>query len=188
MSQPATPNETDVELMRRVQDEDSEAFALLYDRHSLHAFRVARAVLHHSDRAEEAVQEGFLSMWRGRASYRPTAQGSFRAWAMQTVRNRAIDAARRDAAAKRPLLGAAEIQAIPDPAHGSPLEGIIRRSDAESLQASLLCIPEAQAEVIGLAYFGDLTHTEIAAELDLPEGTVKGRMRLGLEKLRDRMD
>lgn len=82
---------------------------------------------------------------------------SFKAWAMSIVRNRAIDSR------------------------------VHTRSDTAALLASLGELPEAQAEVIALAYIGELTHSEIAAMLDLPSGTVKGRMRLGLEKLRRRM-
>lgn len=174
--------------MRRVQADDPAAFALLYDRHASLAWRVARSVLRDDARTEEAVQEGFLSMWRGRATYQPTTHGSFRAWAMLTVRNRAIDSARRDAAAKRAPIAKAEVDAIPDPLNRSLLDGVIFRSAAADLHAALRRIPEAQAEVISLAYFGGLTHTEIAAQLDLAKGTVKGRMRLGLKNLRGRLD
>lgn len=127
------------------------------------------------------------------ASFQFKEHGSFSAWAMRTVRNRAIDSSRRDTATKRPRTGNAELiaipelMAIPDPSSRTPLEGVIFRSDAASLHAALRRIPDAQAVVISLAFFGDLTHAEIAAHLNLPEGTVKGRMRLGLEKLRGRM-
>lgn len=186
---PADPNEPDPELMRRAQADDADAFGHLFDRHAAYALRVAMSILHRADRAEEAVQEGFLSMWRARSSYRATENGSFRAWAMQTVRNRAIDSLRRDAALKRPsVAGEADVEDVVDAAHGSPLEQIIFRSESDALRISMLGLPEKQAEVIDLAYFGGLTHAQIAEHLDLPEGTVKGRMRLGMEKLRGSMD
>lgn len=180
--------EADERLMQRLQADEAVAFELLYDRYSLQAYRVAYSVCRDRSFAEEAVQEGFLAIWRGRSSYRPLPERSFRAWAMQTVRNRAIDSVRRAAAAKRPRSGDLEVADLADPASRSPLDEVVWRSEHESLRGSLQRLPDAQAEVIGLAFFGELSHTEIAAQLDLPEGTVKGRMRLGLERMRRRMD
>jgi RNA polymerase sigma-70 factor (ECF subfamily) len=138
--------------MHRVQADDAEAFAELYDRHASRAFGVARALCFDAGRAEDAVQEGFLSIWRARRSYRPD-KGSFQAWAMVAVRSRAV----------------------------------IERGDRDALVGALGQLPVTQAEVIALALFGELTHGEIAAQLALPPGTVKGRMRLGLEKLRSQL-
>ena len=154
--------QSDEALMLRAQADDTDAFAALYDRHAEGAFRVARAICRDSSRAEDAVREGFLAIWRGRADYRPDA-GSFRAWSMRIVKDMAIDSAQQAAE------GAAE-------------------SEREELIALLQRLPEAQAEVIVLAFYGGLSHAEIAAQLDLPAGTVKGRMRLGLEKLRQELD
>ena len=177
---------TDEELMRRVQDtEDVEAFSSLYDRHATRAYRIARSVCGDSSRSEEAVQEGFLSIWRGRAKFRPVS-GSFQAWSMSIVRYAAIDALRRDRVAKRPRLVEQGIEPA-DSRAASPEEQVVAGSEAEAVRASLTQLPEAQAEVITLAFFGDLSHSEIAQALDLPPGTVKGRMRLGLEKLRSQM-
>lgn len=186
---PNRPEHDDVALMARVQAGDTAAFEQLYDRHADRAFWVALAVCHDDGRAEEAVQEGFLAIWRGRANYRAAA-GSFRAWAMKIIHNRAIDSHRT--AACRPPLQRGEVSDDPrstpvDPSR-TPAEEAIARSDSQALRASLQRLPEAQAEVIVLAFFGDLTHTEIASQLNLPTGTVKGRMRLGLEKLRGQVD
>lgn len=137
--------------MERVQHGDTDAFGQLYDRHAKRAFQIARATCRDRSHAEDAVREGFLAIWRSRADYRPDA-GSFRAWSMRIVQNKAIDAS-------------------PD-----PLLGALQR------------LPKAQAEVIALAFHGHLSHAEIAKQLDLPPGAIKGRMRLGLEKLRQEMD
>ena len=178
----------DDELMRRVQGNDPYAFARLYDRHVAPAYRVARGVCGDASRAEDAVQEGFLSIWRGRDSYRP-GRCSFRGWAMKVVRNRALDALRHDAAARRPELAELdEAGGHRDRSSGSPEESMITRNDNDAMLAALRRLPDAQAAVIMLAFFGELTHTEIAAQLALPEGTVKGRMRLGLKKLRVQLD
>jgi DNA-directed RNA polymerase specialized sigma24 family protein len=98
---PVDPRQSDGALMDRVKADDAGAFAELYDRHAARAFRVARVVYHDSGHAEDAVQEGFLSVWRQRAQFRPEA-GSFQAWSMRIVHSRAIDSHR--SAAARPQL------------------------------------------------------------------------------------
>lgn len=172
----------DDELMGRVQEGDDEAFAELYDRHATRAYRVARAVCDDSRRAEDAVQEGFLSIWRARARYRPE-RGSVQAWVMTTAHNRALDIVRSEAAIKRPQR--VELNGNESgPSTGSPEDSVVESASRELLIGALGNLPEPQAEVIKLAFFGGLTHSEIAARLELPPGTVKGRIRLGLEKLR----
>lgn len=172
--------------MRSVQAGDTDAFGELYDRHVTRALRVARSVGHQSARAEDAVQEGFLSIWRSRASYRPWT-GSFQAWAMTTIRHRAVDSIRSDRAGARPELTDAS-EGVPDSASASLQDEAITRSEGHALRGTLRQLPDAQAEVIALAFFGGLSHSEITAHLSLPEGTVKGRMRLGLKKLRTEME
>jgi RNA polymerase sigma factor (sigma-70 family) len=178
--------ESDATLMGRVQAGDTAAFAELYSRYAVRALRVASAVCHDIALAEEAVQEGFLAIWRSRARYRPEC-GSFRAWAMRMVQNRAIDAMRdRSARARREQLDALSTARL-SATSASPQEEAIAHWERQALRASLDRIPPTQAEVIALAYFGGLTQAEIAAQLGLPEGTVKGRMRLGLQKMRRQM-
>jgi len=181
---------SDEQLMALVQAGGSQAFAELYARHYARALGVALAICNDHHHAEDVVQEGFLSIWRGRDTYRRNG-GSLSTWAMEVVRNRAIDSIRREGAGKRPRLTDTEIGEIADAAVSSPLDQIVIRSERDEghigLDASLRRLPAAQAEVITLAYFEELSHTQIAARLTLPEGTVKGRMRLAMEKLRDAM-
>ena len=185
-SQRTDGQRTDEQLMHRVCDDDTAAFGELYDRYSVLAFRVARSVCHDAGHAEEAVQEGFLSIWRARGRYRPEA-GSVKGWALRIVRNRAIDAVRREATDRRPELVELK-QGTPDAKSPSPPEAAIASSEADALRGFMADLPDTQAEVITLAFFGGLTHTEIAEQLDLPDGTVKGRMRLGMHKLRAAME
>ena len=175
---------SDEALMGRVQADDTEAFAELYDRHSGRALRVARAVCRDAGRSEDAVQDAFLSIWRTRSTFRP-ATGSFQAWAMKIVQHRAIDSARREAS--RPGPGRLDTS-VPDSVSRSVQDDVVERSEAEALRASLDSLPPAQAEVVALAFFGGLTHSQIADQLELPAGTVKGRMRLGLHKLRGQFE
>lgn len=182
----AGPAATDDELMARVQGGDSAAFGLLYDRHCAMALRIARGVCRAPERAEDAVQDAFFSMWRSRASYSADS-GTFKSWCAQIVRHRAVDGVRCDGAGAHGLTVSAP-DGVPDvPAPGSVQEAVVEREDAATLRAALGRLPDAQAEVIALAFYGELTHLEIARRLALPQGTVKGRMRLGLKELRRQM-
>jgi len=172
---------SDDDLMAQVSAGSAESFVDLYDRYCDRAYRVARSVCHDEGRAQEAVQEGFLAVWNGRANFR-SQQGTVAAWLLTVVRYRAIDAARSNHRhASRRANDDQLTRRSPDE---DPAETALRRDEAQRVRASLATLPDAQAEVITLAYYGQLTHTEIAAQLGLPRGTVKGRMRLGLQKLR----
>ena len=171
----------DRELMARVSAGSVESFGDLYDRYCDRAYSVAWSVCRDDGRAQEAVQDGLLAVWKSRASYRPQ-QGSVAAWLLTMVRHRAIDLARSNG--KHAARRASDPQLDGLPAADDPVEAAVRRDDAQRLQEALARLPDAQAEVITLAYYGQLSHAEIAAQLGLPTGTVKGRMRLGLNRLR----
>jgi RNA polymerase sigma-70 factor (ECF subfamily) len=172
---------SDGELMVRVTAGSVDSFVALHGRYYDRAYRVARAVCHDDGRAQEAVQEGFLAVWNSRASYR-SQQGTVAAWLLTVVRYRAIDIARSNH--KHASRRASDTQLPQGSSEEETWEIVVRHDDARRLQTSLAMLPDAQAEVITLGYHGQLTTTEIAAHLGLPVGTVKGRMRLGLEKLR----
>jgi len=172
----------DAALMLRVQADDAEAFCAFYDRFGLRAYRLARSIARDDARAEDALQEAFLSIWRSRASFCPE-QGTVISWVMGTVRNRSLDSVRRH---HRHDSRRAEEEGIEDRlrARSDTAGTAVERDQAAQLRGVLSRLPDAQREVIALAYFGELSSTEIATELSLPLGTVKGRMRLGLQKLR----
>jgi RNA polymerase sigma-70 factor (ECF subfamily) len=177
----APQDDYDRELMGRVSAGSQESFGELYDRYCDRAYTVARFVCRDDGRAQEAVQEGFLSVWNSRASYRPE-QGTVRAWLLTVIRFRAIDIARANSKHASQPVSEDQLEGLSSVS--DPLESAIKCEDARTLQASLAMLPDAQAEVITLAFYGQLTHTEIATQLGLPPGTVKGRMRLGMQKLR----
>jgi RNA polymerase sigma-70 factor (ECF subfamily) len=148
------------------------------------AYSLAYRIVGNAGAAEDVTQEAFLSVWRSEAGY-DAARGSVRSWLLGIVRNRAIDAVRRSSAARAPRLdiGAAErLEEMPS-ADRTDAE-VERRDEAQSIRGALAQLPEEQSQVIGLAYFGGFSQSEIAAMLGTPLGTVKGRMRLGLEKVR----
>jgi RNA polymerase sigma-70 factor (ECF subfamily) len=172
---------SDGQLMAKVSAGSVESFVDLYDRYCDRAYRVARTVCHDDGRAQEAVQDGFLAVWRSRENYRPQ-QGTVAGWLLAVVRYRAIDIARSNH--KHASRRQSDDQLPDRSAVDDPFQTAVTRDEAQRLQASLAMLPDAQAEVITLAYYGQLTVTEIAARLGVPAGTIKGRMRLGLKKLR----
>jgi RNA polymerase sigma-70 factor, ECF subfamily len=186
---PVPQSISDRELMRRVQQDDPDAFGTLYDRLAAPATRIAQLTIQgdaDADRVADAVQEGFLSIWRGRDQYRPDL-GEVHTWVFGIVRNRAIDSMRRNGRHDRHRGDADELERVHPAAHDT--EGdFLTGDDARSLRVLIVDLPAEQRDVIALAYYGGCTHTEIADRLDLPLGTVKGRMRLGMEKLRGRMN
>jgi RNA polymerase sigma-70 factor, ECF subfamily len=173
----------DEDLMTLVERQQAEAFEVLYDRHGGAAYSLAHRIVGDPAVAEDVTQEAFLSLWRSGARY-DAARGSVRSWALGIVRNRAIDALRRSAGSA-PKLDLDDDAVIEAQAAGELTDAeAIRRETARRVRGALRELPREQSEVIGLAYFGGFTHAEIAEMLGMPLGTVKGRMRLGLEKIR----
>ncbi len=172
----------DEEVMALVQTGDARAFELLYDRHGGAAFSVAYRMVPNRVTAEDIVQEAFLSIWRSRLRYMPD-RGSVRTWVLGIVHHRAIDALRRNLVHDKRRASAEGIEEWQEAKELTDVEAA-RRLEARSVRAALEQLPDEQCRVIELAYFGGFSHSEIAAMLDQPIGTIKGRMRLGLEKLR----
>jgi len=172
--------------MRLVHGGDARAFEVIFDRHADAAFSFAFRMCGRQAMAEDVVQEAFLALWRSGAPYDP-ARGTVRAWIVGVVHNRAIDAFRRDTAhAGRDVSDDGAVERMVA-AERTETE-VERRDETEQVRAALGTLPAEQRRVIELAYFGGFSHTEIAEMLELPSGTVKGRMRLGLRKLRLALD
>ena len=176
----------DEDLMPLLAEKDADAFEVFYDRHGGAAYSLAYRIVGDRNNAEDVVQEAFLSIWRSGARY-DRARGSVRAWTLGIVRNRAIDALRR-LSGNAPKLdfddeAALEQRSSPDRTE----ELAIQHESAAEVRGALRELPDEQSKVIQLAYFGGFTHSEIAEMLGMPLGTVKGRMRLGMEKIRTRL-
>jgi RNA polymerase sigma-70 factor, ECF subfamily len=172
----------DEELMQLVQNGEVDAFEVIFDRHASAAFSLAYRMCGRRAAAEDIVQDAFLSLWRSGGGYDPR-RGSVRSWVLSVVHNRAIDAMRR--------LGSKAGRDVPDEGIANRLPAVERTDteverldDARQVRTALDELPPDQRRVIELAYFGGFTHAEIAEMLELPPGTVKGRMRLGLNKMR----
>jgi|ERR1700729_1988365 len=169
----------DEQLMEQVKSGSIEAFGELYDRYCDRAYRVAWWVCYDHHRAEETVQGTFLSIWHSQTLYQSEV-GTVAAWLLTTVHYRAIDILRRHTKDA----GRRDGEDTLDAHFVSGYNQVVNHKDACRLGKLLNRLPDAQREVITLAFYGKLTHTEIATALQLPAETVKGRMRLGLERLR----
>ena len=175
----------DKDLISQVGQGDAQAFTTLYERHGRAAYALAYRLMGEKQAAEDLLQEAFLKLWRGVASYR-AERGSVRTWILSIVHNRGIDQLRSLASRRRTQ------EKIESSAQRSqPSEAFVqswRNSPREQVREGLKTLPSEQSKVLELAYFSGYTHVEIAELLDLPLGTVKGRMRLGLKKIRDYFD
>ncbi|MBA2759980.1 MAG: sigma-70 family RNA polymerase sigma factor [Chloroflexia bacterium] len=174
--------QSDTDLLRAVIARDADAYLVLYDRYHRLAFGLAYRLLDDPPRAEEAVQDAFMQVWNRAGAFDFDKSGNVRGWMMTIVHHRAIDLHRRH--------GRHEAQAVSLDDHlelrsrADVWEDVSRTLTQEAMRDAMDTLPEDQRRTIELAYFGGLSQTEIAKQENMPLGTVKGRMRLGLNKLR----
>ncbi|MGH1364121.1 MAG: RNA polymerase sigma factor [Calditrichia bacterium] len=172
---------SDEELLSKIAKNDQEAFQVIYSRHSARLFGICLAVLRENRVAQDALQEAFLAIWRGAGSFTAT-KGRASTWMNYLCRNRCIDmlrSRRYQALETDEKLDQrfAEAASLPDSnTHALQISA--------KLKSALESLPKEQKELLELAYFAGLTHSEIAEESGLPLGTIKSRLRLGMEKLR----
>jgi RNA polymerase sigma-70 factor (ECF subfamily) len=161
---------------------DRGAFGPFYDRYAPIAFRVIRGIVREPADAAEVLQDVFWEAWVGAGRYDPQ-RGSPEAWIVMRARARAIDRV-RSVRKRTEVLGAPLDAAAATPAErGGDLA--TRAVERVTMKTALDDLPEAQRQVIELAYWDGLTQAEIAERLRQPLGTVKTRMRLGLERLKE---
>jgi RNA polymerase sigma-70 factor (ECF subfamily) len=173
----------DEELMPLIGEKDPEAFEVFYDRHGGVAYSLAYRIVGEQAAAEDVTQEAFISLWRSGARF-DASRGSVRSWMLSIVRNRAIDFL-RSRAGKAPKLTFDDDSILEQrPSEELTEDEALRRETASEVRGAIGQLPGDQSRVIELAYFGGFSHSEIAQMLGVPLGTVKGRMRLGLEKIR----
>jgi RNA polymerase sigma-70 factor (ECF subfamily) len=171
----------DEDLISLVGAGDSGAFAALYDRHGRAAYSLSYKVMGDRQAAEDLAQDAFLKVWRSASGYRHE-RGSVRTWILTIVHNRGIDLL-RSSASRRRTRDEAKTEAPRSEPSEDFAEAWGNHRRGQVLEA-LRDLPHAQREVLALVHFSGLTQTEVSERLGLPLGTVKGRVRLGLQKLR----
>ncbi len=175
---------TEVELLSRVAQGDREAFGCFYDRLSGVLFALAMRVVRDETAAEEVLQDAFVEMWKRAGSYNPNLSKPL-TWAVMITRSRALDRVRAKARAQK-LLETVTQEFETDPDFGETAEDLLIDSEtAENVRHALSRLPAEQRQSIDLAFFGGLSHSEIAERLEVPLGTVKARIRRGMIQLRE---
>ena len=172
--------------MQLVASANADAFEVVLERHEDAAFSLAYRMCGTRAAAEDVAQESFLSIWRGGGRYDRT-RGSVRSWTLGIVHNRSIDALRRASVHERRRANDEGLEEDLEAPERTDLQAIDNATSHE-IRAALDGLPSDQRRVVELAYFGGFTHTEISAMLNTPIGTIKGRMRLALEKLRGQLE
>ncbi|HEY6470385.1 MAG TPA: sigma-70 family RNA polymerase sigma factor [Candidatus Dormibacteraeota bacterium] len=172
---------TDDDIVRSISTHSPEGIEALYDRYGGLAYSVALRILSDRGAAEDVVQESFLSVWRRGATFQ-SGRGSLRSWICTIVRNRAIDRLRGDRHRTR-LDTPMEGQSI-EPAVSDPWAQVALELSGEEVRKALAELPSEQRQTIELAYYGGFSQSEIATKMEVPLGTVKGRVRIALDKLR----
>ncbi len=176
---------SDQDLVQEVAERNRAALEELYARYSGPIYSLALRMLRDSGAAEEVTQDTFFNVWKQAASYRPV-RGKVTAWLFSICRHRVIDEIRRRKRRERTHVHQ-DVELANQPADDTndPARYANRRMQRGMLKEALAKLRTEQRTVIELAYYGGLTHSEIARTLDQPLGTVKTRMRLGLRKLRE---
>jgi RNA polymerase sigma factor (sigma-70 family) len=175
----------DAALVELVGKSDHEALAVLYKRHGVTCYRLARRITANDTLAEDAVQEVFTGLWRDPGAYLP-GQGSVRTWLLGLSHHKAVDFVRRETAQQRRQNAEAAQRALDPPARG-PAEQAWAGIRAETVRSALAELPEAQRHALALAYFGGYTQREIANLTGVPLGTVKTRMFAAMRRLHLRL-
>jgi RNA polymerase sigma-70 factor, ECF subfamily len=175
---------SDEALVELVARGEESALAELYDRHGRVAYGLSYRVLRDEALAEDAVQEGFLSLWRTAASFVPE-RSKASTWILTLVHRRAVDIVRRE---ERRRTDPLESVVDEGQASASVEDSAMLRLERERVQDALRKLPDAQREAIELAYYGGFTQSELADRLGEPLGTIKSRMFAGLTRLRELLD
>jgi len=178
-----TAEETQVVLFRRIAAQDQQALSEFYDQTASALFSVAIRILGDSAEAEEAIQDAFVQIWKNAAAFDATLGTPFH-WALSITRHRSIDRLRARQRRARLVQDLLET-AVDPPVETPPAHQSWHAEDAAAVRSALESLPTEQRQGIEMAFFGGLTHTEIAEALGEPLGTIKARIRRGMSKLRE---
>ncbi len=174
----------DKQLMALICVQDREALEGLYGRYSNTVYSLSMHMLRDQGAAEEVTQDVFFNVWRRAASYHAD-RGTVTAWLFSIAHHRAIDEIRRRKRDRTHVQHGIDLSNRPSNGEGDPVEHTRLQFEGNRLKVALRRLKPEQREIVVLAYFGGLTHSEISKKLNQPLGTVKTRMRLAMKKLRE---
>jgi RNA polymerase sigma-70 factor (ECF subfamily) len=184
MVEGSTPEAAQARLLERIAAGDREALGEFYDQTSAPLFSLAVRILGDPGEAEEVLQDVFVQVWEKAAAFDPVLGGAFH-WVLSIARHRAIDRLRARQRRARLADELQEAAATDAPLANGPTPGALAVDECAAVRAALGSLPADQRQAIDMAFFGGLTHPEIAAVLQQPLGTIKARIRRGLLKLRE---
>ena len=174
----------DKELLALIVQQDRGSLEALYDRYSGAVYSLAVQMLRDSGAAEEVTQDTFFNVWRRASSYK-SGRGSVTAWLFSIAHHRTIDELRRRRRQDTNVQYGVDLTNKPSNGRDDPLDFATAQFERGQVKDALQVLRPEQREIVLLAYYGGLTHSEIATYLEQPLGTVKTRMRLALKKLRE---
>lgn len=172
----------DETLIRRIASQDQSALTALYDRYSQVIYALIYRMIGVAEEAEEIILDVFLQVWRTAHRYDPH-KAQVNSWLFMIARSRALDRLRRQSRQERTVLMLQQTQ-MPLDLNSPPEAYIIRAENHQRLHHALAQLPQEQRQAVELAYYYGLSHTQIAVKLGVPPGTIKSRIRMGLQKLR----
>jgi len=179
-----TEEESQAQLLRRIAGQDRQALAEFYDLTAGTLYSIAVRILGDAHEAEEVIQDAYLQIW-GKAATFDAALGAPFYWALSITRNRAIDRLRARQRRVRLADGLLEAAAVDFPQFAPPFQNALSEEDMAAVRLAVSGLPGEQRRAIELAFFGGMTHAEIAEALQQPLGTIKARIRRGMLKLRE---
>jgi len=178
---------TDDQILAALAQRDLSALEALYDRYSKVAYSLAYRIVGDRGNAEDVVQDAFLSVWRQAGTYK-RERGAARTWLMSIVHHRSIDRLRSGASSSNTI----PYEELPESREETTKPSIWQQAwnnvRGDMIRRALERLPVEQKKSIELAYFSGYTQSEIAELMGVPLGTVKGRMRIGLQKLRTMLE
>ena len=169
-------NERDAELAAGVAARDRSSLELIFKEHGAAVKGVAWRVLRDEDLAEDIVQETFVAFWDSPDKYDPS-RGTIRTFLLTIAHRKAVDVVRSEVARSR------REEKPPDPVHIDVEDEVWTRDLSDTVRNALNSLADGEREAITMAYYGGLSYVQVAEHLDLPEGTVKSRIRAGMKKL-----
>jgi RNA polymerase sigma-70 factor (ECF subfamily) len=176
----ATDHAADTQLLSRLQQRDMQALEEFYDRHSRLAYGLAYRILSDATAAEDVVQEAFLNVWRQAPTY-DARRGAVRTWLLSIVHHRAIDHVRSRAHRQTDV----QIDLVEHSlAAADTWQTVIGNVERDAIRQAVAALPQEQQRTIELAYFAGYSQPEIAVAMGVPLSTVKGRIRMAMQKLR----
>ena len=182
-----TAEESQAQLLRRIAEQDRHALGEFYDQTAGSLFSVAFRILGNTQDAEEVIQDVFVQIWTKASTFNPEIGQAFH-WVLSMLRNRCIDRLRARHRRARVIVEPSEDQEFEMVAETTSTKTALAENELVAIRSAVGTLPKEQRQAIEMAFFGGLTHPEIAEALNEPLGTVKARIRRGMLKLRESLE